>query len=225
MSVAGARPSMNESILDQCDGLYPAVISDILDELGHRHQVMAPRIRPLYPTATVFGFARTLRAEAVDGPPADKSDNYRNQIAAVESVMNGHVLVVSTVEVCVWGELLSLAAQKRGARGIVIDGYTRDCQGVIDLGFPTFTAGIHAADALGRVDVKESGGEIVSAGVRVCDGDLIIGNYDGVVVVPLAIAEEVIERARQKVSGENLVRTKLAEGMSVSDTFAQYGIL
>ena len=136
-----------------------------------------------------------------------------------------HVMVVSKIETCIWGELLSLASQKQGARGIVIDGYTRDCDGVIELGFPTFSAGIHAADALGRIEVVEHGGEIVSGGVTVRDGDLILGDYDGVVVIPMEIADEVVRLAQEKVGGENMVRVKLGEGMSVSEAYEKYGIL
>jgi regulator of RNase E activity RraA len=216
---------MTESLIERCAGLYPAVVSDILDQLGYRNQVMAPRIRPLFPEATVVGLARTVRAEPVDGPPERPEDNYRAQIEAIESMGPNHVMVVSQVETCIWGELLSLASQKQGARGIVIDGYTRDCDGVIALGFPTFSAGIHAADALGRIEVVEHGGEVVSGDVTVRDGDLVIGSYDGVVVVPAEIADEVIRLAADKVSGENLVRVKLGEGMSVSEAYAKYGIL
>jgi 4-hydroxy-4-methyl-2-oxoglutarate aldolase len=216
---------MNSALIERCAALYPAVLSDILDQLGHRHQVMAPRIRPLFPHAKVVGLARTVRAEPVDGPPDDPRDNYRAQIEAIESMGPGHVMVVSRMDTCIWGELLALASQKQGARGIVIDGYTRDCDGVIELGFPTFCAGIHSADALGRIEVVEHGGAIVSGDVSVRDGDLIVGNYDGVVVIPQESADEVVRLAEEKVSGENIVRAKLGEGMSVSEAYERYGIL
>lgn len=216
---------MAPSLLERASALVPAVVSDVLDQMGHRQQVMAPRIRPLFPAARVVAFARTVRAEPVDGPPADPADNYRNQIAAIESTGPEHALVVSRMDTCIWGELLSRAARRQGTRGIVIDGYTRDCEGVIELGFPTFTAGIHSADALGRIDVVEWGGEIVCGDVVVRDGDLVVAGYDGVVVVPSAIAEDVVRRAEEKLSGEQVVRGKLDEGMSVSEAYARYGIL
>jgi 4-hydroxy-4-methyl-2-oxoglutarate aldolase len=216
---------MTPTLIDRCGALHPAVVSDILDSLGYREQVMAPRIRPLYPEARVVGRARTVRAEPVDGPPERAEDNYHMQIEAIESLGSSDVMVVSQIEVCFWGELLSLASRGRGARGIVIDGYTRDIEGIVSLGFPTFVAGIHAADALGRVDVVEFGGRITSGDVVVDDGDLILGGSDGVVVIPDAIAEEVVTLAEEKVRGENTVRLKLGEGMSVSEAYLKYGIL
>jgi 4-hydroxy-4-methyl-2-oxoglutarate aldolase len=135
------------------------------------------------------------------------------------------VMVVSEIQVCFWGELLSLASRRRGARGIVIDGYTRDIDGIVELGFPTFASGVHAADALGRVDVIEYGGRITAGGVTVDDGDLVLGASDGVVVIPDAIAEQVVALAEEKVRGENTVRVKLGEGMSVSEAYSKYGVL
>jgi regulator of RNase E activity RraA len=213
------------SLLDRCRGLYPAVVSDILDQLGYRDQVMAPRVRPLYPEAALAGYARTMRTELIDEGSVDPADPYRGQIAAIESLAPGHVLVVSRTDTCVWGELMSLAARNRGAHGIIIDGYTRDCHGVVQLGFPTFVTGIHVADALGRVDVVEHAIDITCGDVVVHDGDLVLAGYDGVVVVPASVADEVVTRAEEKVSGENVVRAKLAEGMSLSQAWERYGIL
>lgn len=217
--------NLDEKLLDRASGLFPAVVSDVLDRLGHPDQVMEPRLRPLFPTARAVGFARTVRAERVAGPPPDPADNYRMQIAAIESTGPEHVMVVSRMDTCIWGELLSRASLRQGMRGVVIDGYTRDAEGVIALGFPTFSCGVHAADALGRIEVAEFGGEIVSGGVVVRDGDLVIADYDGVVVVPVELAEEVVELAEEKISGESTVRVKLDEGMSVSEVYARYGIL
>ena len=105
------------------------------------------------------------------------------------------------------------------------DAYTRDTLALIEMGFPTFVAGIHCADSLGRIDVEAVGVEITCGGVRVADGDLVLGDYDGVVIVPAAVADEVIALAEEKVSGENLVRQKLEDGMPVSEAFRTYGVI
>jgi 4-hydroxy-4-methyl-2-oxoglutarate aldolase len=216
---------MSDALIERCAALHPAVVSDVLDQLGYRQQVMAPRIRPLYPDARVAGRARTVRVEPVDGPPERAEDNYAMQLEAIESLAPDHVMVVSQIPVCFWGELLSLAAQGRGAQGIVIDGYTRDIDGIVALAFPTFVAGIHAADALGRAEVVEYGGRITSGDVAVDDGDLVLGASDGVVVVPVAVAEKVVGLAEEKVQGEDAVKLKLGEGMSVSEAYSRYGVL
>jgi len=91
--------------------------------------------------------------------------------------------------------------------------------------FPTFAAGIHCADSLGRIDVDAVGVTIECGGVSISAGDLVLGDHDGVVVVPAALGAEVIALAEEKVAGESLVREKLAEGMPVSEAFRTYGVI
>ena len=105
------------------------------------------------------------------------------------------------------------------------DAYTRDTLALIEMGFPTFVAGIHCADSLGRIDVEAVGVEIMCGGVRVADGDYVLGDYDGVVDRPGGRRAEAIALAEEKVSGENLVRQKLEEGMPVSEAFRTYGVI
>jgi 4-hydroxy-4-methyl-2-oxoglutarate aldolase len=211
--------------LERADRLYSAVIADILDQLDYRNQVMDPRIRPLFPTARVIGFAKTVHVVPVPGLPERREDYYKGEIEAIEQLQQGDVMVVSTIRNCFWGELLSTAARYRGARGVVLDCYTRDTNGIIAMEFPVFAAGIHVADALGRVDVDQIGETIKAGGVAIRVGDMIMGDFDGVVVIPSEVTDEVIRRAEEKVSGENVVRRKLEEGMSLTEAFKRYGIL
>ena len=105
------------------------------------------------------------------------------------------------------------------------DAYARDTLALIEMGFPTFAAGIHCADSLGRIDVDAVGVPISCGGVDVAPGDLVLGDYDGVVVIPSARSEEVVGLAEEKVAGENAVRDRLAEGMPVSEAFRTYGVM
>ena len=212
-------------LIDRLERLYPAVVADCLDRLGLRSQVLEPHIRPLYPEAKVAGYAATVHCVEVDAVPGNRDDWYRGELQAIDALEPGEVMVVSTCRGAFWGELLTTAARYRGARGIVADAYTRDTLALIELRFPTFAAGIHCADSLGRIDVDEVGATVTCGGVEVSAGDLVLGDYDGVVVVPSAVGEEVVRLAEEKVAGENLVREKLAEGMPVSEAFRTFGIL
>ena len=211
--------------IERLERLYPAVVADCLDRIGIRNNVLAPHVRPLYPHAKVAGFAMTVHAVQVDGPPSDRADWYRGELQAVDSLRPGDVMVVSTVQGSYWGELLATASRYRGARGLVADAYARDTLALIEMDFPTFVAGISSQDSLGRIDVDDVGVAIECAGVTVEPDDLVLADFDGVVVVPSAAADEVLTLAEEKVSGENLVRTKLAEGMPVWDAFQTYGVI
>ncbi len=208
---------------DRLAKLYSAVVADVLDQLGYRCQCLAPRVRPLFSRAKCAGFALTVQtAPARDLKPANP---YAGELAAVDSLQPHDVMVVSQSAWSFWGELLSTSAKYRQARGIILDGPTRDSLAIEAMGFPVFHVGFHPADSLGRLDVTAHNVPITCGGVLVNPNDLILADHDGVVVVPLEVAEEVLCRAEEKVRGENLVRTALAEGMTTTEAFAKFGIL
>ena len=134
-------------------------------------------------------------------------------------------MVVSSCDGSYWGELLATASRYRGAVGIVADAYTRDTRRLIEMKFPTFVAGISAYDSLGRIDIDHVRCRSNAAASWSSPTICCWPTYDGVVVVPLEVAEEAITRAEEKVSGENLVREKLAEGMPVWEAFRTYGVI
>ena len=211
------------ALVDRLDALYTPVLADVLDRLGHRDCCPRPEIRPLAPSFRCAGVARTVRTIAA--PTLDPAEPYRGEMEAVDALRPGDLMVVSRCDWSFWGELLSTAARYRGCRGIVIDGYTRDTQKIIEMGFPVFCRGIHPADSLGRLDVDATDVPIDCGGVTVHPGDLVLADHDGVVVLPSAIAEEAIARAEEKVRGEDLVRAALAEGMPVTEAFRRFGVL
>jgi 4-hydroxy-4-methyl-2-oxoglutarate aldolase len=213
------------ALIERLARLHPAVVADCLDKAGLRNQVLAPNIRPIAADMRVAGYAATVHCVEVDAVPESGDDWYRNELASVDALRPGDVVVVSTCRGSYWGELLATASTFRGARGVVADAYTRDTLALIDMRFPTFAAGIHCADSLGRIDVDAYDVPIMCAGVAVEPGDLVLGDHDGVVIVPSAIGEQIIAAAEQKMSGESLMRVKLAEGMPVSEAFRTYGVI
>jgi len=225
MAIHDGSGERDPAILERLGRLYVAVVADCLDRVGVRDNVMAPHIRPLYPEAVVAGYALTVHAVEVPGVPEDRDSWYQGELGAVDAQRAGDVMVVSTCNGSYWGELLATASRFRGARGIVADAYTRDTAALIEMQYPTFVAGVLASDSLGRIDVDAVGVPIECGGVHVHPGDLVLGDRDGVVVVPHAVAEEVLTRAEEKVAGENLVRAKLAEGMPVLEAFRTYGVI
>ncbi|MDP9479621.1 MAG: RraA family protein [Actinomycetota bacterium] len=205
--------------------LYSAVIADVLDDLGFRHQAMDHTVRPLEACLRLMGRAYTVLAADVYEVPEDP---YLKELEAVDALTKGAVLVATTngsVNGALWGELLSTAAVSKGARGAVVDGLTRDSEGIVRMGFPTFARGYSPLDSKGRIDVIAHGVPIRCGGVAVEPGDLIFGDRDGVVVAPEAAAEEALLRAAEKVEGEDTMRSALEEGMGVVEAYRRYGIL
>lgn len=205
--------------------LYVSVVSDVLDSLGYREQAMDATIRPIYRDAIVVGRAHTVLSTDVYRMPEDA---YSAEIAAIDSLQPNDVLVAATnksVRTCFWGELLSTAARARGARGAVIDGHVRDVRRIEQMDFPVFATGLRPVDSAGRGLVIAHGVPVACGGVLVHPGEIIFGDSDGLVVIPRAVEEAAITRAREKVAGENRARADLARGDLLRAVYDRYGVL
>ena len=205
--------------------LYAAVISDALDQVGYRNQTMHHDIRPLYMEAVAVGRAMPVLCVDVYEVP---DQPYQMEIAAVDSLKPNDVLVCSTnysTRNCFWGELLSTAASVRGARGAIVEGFIRDTKQITEMQFPVFMTGISPVDSSGRGDVIAYNVPIECGGVKVNPGDIVFGDYDGVVVIPKKVENKVIEAALEKVSGENRTRDELLKGSTLKEVYDKYGIL
>ena len=120
---------------------------------------------------------------------------------------------------------MSTAATMRGAVGCVCDSQIRDCQKIIDLGFPVFMAGIRPLDSKGRGRVMAYDVPIICGDVKVNPGDIVYTDFDGVVVIPVSLGEQVLESALEKVEKESLSRRELLEGQLLKEVYAKYGVL
>ncbi len=207
------------------DHLNSSVLADILDRLGHRNQVMRPEIRPLYSGAKVAGRAATMLVVEVSYLPPKP---YRLLMELLDSIKTGEIVVAGvqgTACAAIWGELLSTHTRAHGGRGAVLDGLCRDSRQIIDMQFPVFATGSSPADSKGRLEAISIRGVIPVSGVRVADGDLVVADEDGCVVVPATVEAEVITQALAKVAGENTVREVLRQGASIRTVFQDHSVL
>jgi regulator of RNase E activity RraA len=207
------------------DQLYSSVLADVLDDAGYRHQVMRPEVRPLYPGAKVAGRAATMLVVAVSELPAQP---YRLLMELLDDIRPGEVVVAGIqgdARAAVWGELLSTHTRARGGRGAVLDGLSRDSAAIAGMRFPVFATGVSPADSKGRLEVISIRSSLPVGGVSVAEGDLVLADEDGCVVVPAVVEDEVVASALEKVAGENAIRDILRQGASIQKVFQEHGIL
>lgn len=205
--------------------LYAAVIADILDEMGYRNQVMDAAIRPIQDDAIFVGKARTMLAIPEFHIPEEP---YQTQIDATDALKTGDVVVAhcsNVTDSAFWGELFSTASKSRGAVGAVIDGYVRDVRKIQKLGFPVFATGYRPINSKGRCTVSAYDVPIDCCGVKVYSGDIIFAEIDGVVVIPQAVADEVIQQAHETASKENKMRAEIMAGSSLRAAWEKYRVL
>lgn len=213
------------SDLANLENLYTAVVADVLDTLGYRNQCLGADIHALTPARRFGGRVFTARSETVDEIPEKP---YELEMEAIDRMRSGDVLVVDggrDKTSAFWGELLSTACLSKGVRGTVMSACCRDLWALSKMDYPVFGIGCTPADSKGRIDVVEIGEPITIDGVTTKNGDLVIGDEDGVVIIPLEAADETVRLANEKISGENTVREELRAGVPVAEVFEKHGIL
>lgn len=205
--------------------LYTAVISDVLDAMGLRDQVMRADLNALQEGSVVAGRARTLLAvdyyERLEQP-------YATELEFIETLVPGDLVVAGTNQSTqngLWGELLSTASKVRGARGAIVDGFIRDVRKIKQLGFPLWCTGTKPVDSAGRGLTLAYDCTVKCGGVLVHPGDVVFGDEDGVVVIPQGVVSQVVKTALDKVEAEDATRNALRDGMPFSEVFEKFGVL
>ena len=213
--------------------LFSAVIGDVMDKLGFQHQFLPPAVTPLERGMVVCGRAMTvLEADCFDESIAGSHNPisarpFGLMLEALDDLKTDEVYICTgaSPSYALWGELMTVRAIKCGAAGAVVDGYSRDTNGVLDLGFPVFSHGSYAQDQGPRGKVLDFRIPIQIGQVRVSPGDIVFGDLDGVCVVPKAAESEIMAAAFDKARKEKVVRKALEDGLPAKAAFEKYGIL
>jgi len=212
--------------------LFTAVVGDILDTMGLLHQFLPPRLRPVRDEMVVLGRAMpVLEADhfgrSVAGQNPLTAKPFGLMFRALDDLKQHEVYICtgSSPRYALWGGLMSTRAIHLKAAGAVLDGYCRDTSEILDLGFPTFCMGSFAQDQGPRGKVVDYRVPIEIEGVAIRPGDIIYGDRDGVLVIPVEAAEEAISKAFEKVSTESKVRLAIQNGMSTVEAFETFGVM
>jgi regulator of RNase E activity RraA len=211
--------------------LFTCVVGDVMDSMGETHRYLPAAIRPVSEGMRIIGRAKTvLEADCHGRRVAHENRDHAFGVMfdALDSIKEGEVYICtgSSPNYACWGELMSTAAMHRGAVGAVVEGYSRDTNGIRALNFPTFSMGFYGQDQgmRGRVIDYDCPIEF-SNKVLVNPGDLVFGDIDGVLVIPKEIEAQVIAAALDKVRGENMVRKLIQAGMPTREVWDTYGIM
>jgi 4-hydroxy-4-methyl-2-oxoglutarate aldolase len=214
---------MQDSTTQRLAQCYTGVIHDVMRAMGLRDFTLPPELRPLFPERRLAGPAFTI-----DGRVDANADPHETLLAwtgLLSKAKAGHIWVSQPNDrvVAHMGELSAETLKNKGVLGCIADGFVRDVDFLIEMGFQTWSRGFTPRDIVGywlprAVDVDIRIGDVIIA-----PGDYLLGDRDGLLRVPQAIVADVVEKAEAAISTENKVRTAILAGVDPQQAYLQFG--
>ena len=205
--------------------LYTGAVADILDDMGRFEQCLPHDIRPVAPAMKIAGPVFTVRGRARHHD--DGVDPRYKQMDMLDAIFPASVVVMEPGDETTaahWGELMSATARGNGATGAVIAGGLRDTPQILDMEFPVFRRYHSPLTAAYRYDITEFAVPIRVGGVPITPGDFILGDIDGILIIPGDLIDPVIEQAESVREREDMVRDSLKKGGNIRDLFEKYRV-
>jgi 4-hydroxy-4-methyl-2-oxoglutarate aldolase len=206
--------------LAQC---YTGAVHDVLRMMGHQGIVLPPEIKAIAPGTRLAGPIWTVSGH-IDRTKT-RHETLLGWCTLLAKAPSGHVVVCqpNNHEVALMGELSAQTLAARGVLGYVVDGGSRDTDLVLDHGFPVFCSFLTPSDIVERWIPDRYGEPITIGTVTIATGDYLLGDRDGVVIVPGALAAEVVAKTEDVVATESEMRRALVGGMDPVEAYNRYG--
>lgn len=215
-------PISDEELCRRYEDVFTAAVNDVLREMGLIYQTLPNDIQPLREDMKVAGICFTLKG----CKNLDLTDEMMQRAQMLEAIGPNTVCVWDTSgdnESAQWGEIMTMAAKKRGCRGAVVDGGVRDTNCVLAQNFPVFCKYRTSNGMLGRFRMVGWQLPINIGGVLIRPGDVIFGDIDGVLVIPREIAMEVLEKAEAIRDNEVAIKQMIQDGMTPTSVVSNGG--
>jgi regulator of RNase E activity RraA len=205
-----------------------AVISDVFDSLGLTPLVLDNGLRPIGASSTFAGPAYTITGESITFQGGDRA-----KLAAIDNMPAGVVALWSSMDakgVCCFGDLLASAMRVRGCTAAVVDGGVRDTSFLESCGMPVLARYQTPAQGIGRWRVTASQVAVRVRGalqdwITVEPGDIVVGDADGLIVIPQQVLQEVTARVIEWSRSESGAREEIMAGLPLLAALAKYGHL
>ena len=218
-----AERSDDDALTTRLRACYSGAVHDVLRAMGLERVVLPPSIKAIAPGTRLAGPAWTVEGH-VDRTKT-RDETLLGWCTLLSKAPRGHVVVCqpNNHEIALMGELSARTLEARGVLGYVVDGGSRDTELVLAQGFPVFCAFLTPADIVERWIPDRFGEPITIGDVTIATGDYLLGDRDGVVVVPRARASDVLARTEDVVNTESAMREALIAGMDPVDAYHRYG--
>ena len=209
-------PIPTHELVERYEAVFTAAVNDVLREMGYVYQTLPNTIQGLTPDMKVAGIAFTLKGSK----NLDIVDEMPERARMLDSIPKDAVCIWDTSnddESAQWGEIMTMAAKMRGARGAIVDGGVRDTDRVLQQKFPVFARFRSSNGMLGRFRMIGFQVPIRVGEVAIHPGDVILGDIDGVIVVPRKLAYDVLLKAEYIRDNEVEIKRMVLSGLKAID--------
>jgi regulator of RNase E activity RraA len=202
---------------------YTGVVHDVMRAMGLRDFTLPSELRPILPERALAGPAYTIEGKAVVG--ADAHETLLAWTGLLSQAPEGSIWVSQPNDrvVAHMGELSAETLKNKGVRGCVTDGFVRDANFLMAMGFQTWCRGFTPRDIVGHWLPVATNAPIAIGDVVIEPGDYLIGDRDGLLRVPKALAEDVVGKAEAAIATESLVRKAILAGVDPQQAYLKYG--
>lgn len=209
-------------LAEQLEAAYTGAVCDVLREMGLPNQSLPSDLRPLDPSRKLAGPVFTVSGRLAE---ISEDESLLRWCDLLSEAPRDHVVVCQPNDSTLahMGELSSETLKFRGIRGYVVDGGCRDSDFVINQGFPVFCRYRTPVDIVGRWSVEALGKPIEIGSLTIQSGDYILGDKDGLVLIPQDRVQECVERVEVVINTESLVRKAILAGMNPKEAYLKYG--
>lgn len=215
-------PVPDSELCARYEAVFTAAVNDVLREEGLLFQNLPNDILPLREEMKVCGIAFTIKG----APSLSLENEMEFRAEMLEAIPSGSVVAWDTsgdTDSAQWGEIMTMAAKKRGCRGAVVDGGVRDTNKVLGQDFPVFCKYRSSNGMLGRFRMLSYQTPVIIGSVRIYPGDVIFGDIDGVLVIPRDLAYDVLLRAEAVRDNEVQIKDMVSSGVTPKDVVKQGG--
>jgi len=211
------------AISDRLEKCYSGAVYDVLRAMGYPNQALPNTIRPIDIHTKLAGSIYTVSGRYDE--TMDSHETLLQWTGLVSKAPKGSVVICQPNDdtLAHMGELSSETLQLRGIRGYIVDGGSRDSEFISKIGFKVFCKYFTPVDVVGRWVADKFAEPIRIGKVEIETGDYVMADRDGIVIIPKAIAEEVVKKTEAVLKTESLVRKAILEGVDPQEAYLKYG--
>jgi 4-hydroxy-4-methyl-2-oxoglutarate aldolase len=214
---------MMTELCERLEAVYTGAIHDVMRAMGLTNFVLPPEILPLVGGDKIAGPIYTV--EGKSGDSFDAHETLLEWTGLLSKAPGGHVIVCqpNDNEIALMGELSAETLKLKGVKGYIVDGGCRDIEFLLDMGFSTWCKFKTPKDIVGRWLPVAFNETIRIGDAQISGGDWVLGDRDGIVILPKDKAEDIVAETERVIGTENKIRTSIFDGMDPQDAYLKWG--